>query len=396
MSRYHSHINSSLKILQGYNGEMPFSIFIKQFFAKEKKYGSKDRKQITAICYNWFRTGIAFQKQLNEENLLRSFFLASHEKSILIEVLRPEWIEMTDQSFDEKVRFLQLPAMVTDLFPFSKEINEQTNKDSFYRSFLFQPYLFVRVRPQHKQLVIEKLIAAGIEHRFLNDNNTIQLTPGNNIDSIFAIDREVVIQDYNSQRVLDYLKDNNLLSSKKDISVWDCCAASGGKSILLFDIMNGKINLTVSDIRQSILANLQRRFKNAGIKNYHHFIADISGENHKVQQAPIDKYDLIICDAPCTGSGTWSRTPEQLYFFNPASIDAFAAKQKKIATNVLPYLKKDGLFFYITCSVFKKENEEVVEYISKQGGFVLMEMKNLLGYEINADSMFVAVFKKNQ
>ena len=124
MSRYHSHINSSLKILQGYNGEMPFSIFIKQFFAKEKKYGSKDRKQITAICYNWFRTGIAFQKQLNEENLLRSFFLASHEKSILIEVLRPEWIEMTDQSFDEKVRFLQLPAMVTDLFPFSKEINE--------------------------------------------------------------------------------------------------------------------------------------------------------------------------------------------------------------------------------------------------------------------------------
>jgi len=396
MSRYHSHINSSLKILQGYNGNIPFSIHIKQFFAKEKKYGSKDRKQITAICYNWFRMGLAFQKQLTEENLITSWFLVAKEKSALIESLRPAWFNMMEQSFVDKARFLYLAISTANLFPFSNEINDPANTDAFYNSFLEQPYLFVRIRPAQQQAVIEKIKAAGIDYRLLNHNNTLQLAPGTKIDSLLQIDQEVVIQDYNSQQVLCYLEQNHLFPATKELSAWDCCAASGGKSILLYDVMNGNIHLTVSDIRQSIIANLQQRFKHAGIKKYHHFIADVSIVNNDPNRLPTEKYDLIICDAPCTGSGTWSRTPEQLYFFEPAAIDVFAHKQKKIAANVLPYLKKSGLFFYITCSVFKKENEEVAEFISKQNGIKLVEMKNLYGYEIKADSMFVAVFRKYQ
>ncbi len=372
---------------------MPFSIFIKQFFAKEKKYGSKDRKQITSLCYSWFRVGTAFQKQLNEEHLLQSFFLVTNEPSSLIEALRPGWNAMTDQSFEDKVKFLQLECSATDLFPFSNELNEEINNHSFFRSFLHQPYLFVRIRPQHKQAVIEKIKNAGIVHRLLNDDNTIQLAPGSNIDNIAAVDKEVVIQDHNSQQVLNYLKDNIVFTSANEPGAWDCCAASGGKSILLYDILDGHVNLTVSDIRQSIVANLQQRFKIAGIKKYQHFVRDISIDE---KTPAAEKYDIIICDAPCTGSGTWSRTPEQLYFFNPATIDVFADKQKRIAANVLPYLKNDGLLFYITCSVFKKENEEVAEYISQQKGMQLLEMKNLCGYEIKADSMFVAVCKKSQ
>ena len=143
------------------------------------------------------------------------------------------------------------------------------------------------------------------------------------------------------------------------------------------------------------MANLKQRFKNAGIKNYHSFVADISNnENPDSYRGPAEKYDVIVCDAPCTGSGTWARTPEQLYFFNSSTIDEFAAKQKKIATNVLQHLNNNGLFFYITCSVFTKENEAVAQHISQQKGIELIEMKNLFGYEMKADSMFVAVFQK--
>ena len=391
MSRYHSYINSALKILQSYHGEMPFSIFIKQFFAKEKKYGSRDRKQIAAICYNWFRVGSAFNKELNEENIVKSFFLVSTETSALIETLRPEWNRMADQSFEKKAGFLHTGINPADIFPNNNLLNEQTKNDSFYISFLQQPHLFIRIRPRHKKTVVEKIKASGIDHHFLNNNNCVQLPAGSNIEGLLDTDTEIVVQDYNSQQVLDYIKEQFTASEKT--TAWDCCAASGGKSILLFDLLNGRIDLTVSDIRQSILANLQQRFKKAGIKNYKHFIADISNSDTPL---PGDKYDIIVCDVPCTGSGTWSRTPEQLYFFNPASIDAFAEKQVKITTNVLPCLKKNGLLFYITCSVFEKENEAIAEHICRQNGMRLLEMKNLFGYQMKADSMFVAVFKKYQ
>ena len=197
------------------------------------------------------------------------------------------------------------------------------------------------------------------------------------------------------QKVLNYLQENLQALCEKNkpaenLSIWDCCAASGGKSILLTDILQQKINLTVSDIRPGSISNLHQRFKKAGIKNYQHFITDISSPKNKL---PSTSYDIIICDAPCTGSGTWSRTPEQLYFFNPSAIAGFAEKQKKIAANVLPYLKQDGLFFYITCSVFKKENDEVAGYIQQQN-MQLLQMQYLYGDDKKADSMFVAVFKK--
>jgi 16S rRNA (cytosine967-C5)-methyltransferase len=69
--------------------------------------------------------------------------------------------------------------------------------------------------------------------------------------------------------------------------------------------------------------------------------------------------------------------------------------QKEIASHAISHLKKNGLFFYITCSVFKQENETVTNYISGELGLEMVQMKNLWGYESKADSMFVAVFRKN-
>ena len=87
-----------------------------------------------------------------------------------------------------------------------------------------------------------------------------------------------------------------------------------------------------------------------------------------------------------------SRTPENLRYFTPEHIDAFTQKQKKIVANVIPHLQKNGLFFYITCSVFKKENEDIVQFIKEQFQLQVLHMELLKGYDKKADSMFVAVF----
>ena len=108
------------------------------------------------------------------------------------------------------------------------------------------------------------------------------------------------------------------------------------------------------------------------------------------RQAP--GYDLIICDAPCTGSGTWSRTPEQLYFFEEAIIDQYASLQKKIISNAMPALNPGGYFLYVTCSVFKMENEAIADFIKEKFHLTLVKMGLLKGYDKKADTLFAALF----
>ena len=101
-------------------------------------------------------------------------------------------------------------------------------------------------------------------------------------------------------------------------------------------------------------------------------------------------FDGILLDTPCSGSGTWGRTPEMLYFFEKYKIDNYVKLQKGIAANIIKYLKKDKPLIYMTCSVFKAENEAVVKYLTDNFDLKLERMELIKGYNNKADSMFVA------
>jgi 16S rRNA (cytosine967-C5)-methyltransferase len=206
------------------------------------------------------------------------------------------------------------------------------------------------------------------------------------LDGILKINDEVVIQDLSSQRIFQFFE--LIKSSNSSIkNVWDCCAASGGKSILAVDTLEN-IQLTVSDVRTLILENLKQRFLEANIFNYTSFIADLSVEN-KLNK----KFDLIICDVPCSGSGTWSRTPEMLFDFNTEKLNQFVNLQKKISSNALNSLSSSGYFLYITCSVYQEENENVVNYLANEFGLKIIKSSYILGFNNHADTMFAALLK---
>lgn len=97
---------------------------------------------------------------------------------------------------------------------------------------------------------------------------------------------------------------------------------------------------------------------------------------------------------PCSGSGTWARTPEQLYFFEEKIVDTISTLQKQIATNVASYLKEGGKLFYITCSAFERENDEVVRHILENTNLKPEQQQLINGIGNKADSMFIAVFSK--
>ena len=396
MSRFHSYINNSEKIIESYKGDFPFSIFIKSFFAANKKFGSKDRKQISELCFIYFRLSGVLDKYSVTEKIITASFLYNSSPTDLMKTIKPDWNTLISLPITEKMKLVHKDMQVTDIFPIKEALNTSINFEKFCLSFIAQPQLFVRLRPTLQEKTIKKIEQSNQQFSLL-DNNCVQLPAGTNIETFLLPDKEVVIQDYNSQKVLDFLKsdlaepDISQIKGTSFPAVWDCCAASGGKSILLYDILNGKCDLTVSDIRPSILSNLHQRFKRAGINKYQFFTTDITND---VVVSKATSYDIIICDAPCTGSGTWSRTPEQLHFFNESSIDVYSNKQKKIVQNILSHLKPGGLLFYITCSVFEKENDAIVNYIKVQFNLEVLQSHYLYGYDKNADSMFVAVCRK--
>lgn len=383
----HSYLHTAKKIIQLYEGSIPLALWLKQFFKAGKKFGSRDRREISHACYCYYRLGKSFQNSDVEEKILTGLFFCSATSNKILEELKPEWNEKISISLNQKINFLSAKDEVNKIFPFQDELSKETDVKSFNYSFLIQPHLYLRIRPGKKETVVQQLHEKAMEFELLDDD-CIRLSNQSKADEILNIDEEVVVQDYNSQKVLEVLKNSQLPTSNSQLSVWDCCAASGGKSILVYDSFP-HVQLTVSDVRKTILINLQKRFKKAGIKNYKSFVADLAKYPFSIFHSP---FDMVICDVPCSGSGTWSRTPEQLYFFKEEMIDYYSNLQKKIVSNASKALKKESLLLYITCSVFKKENEEVVDFIGQNLSLQLQSMQYLKGYDKKADTLFVALF----
>jgi 16S rRNA (cytosine967-C5)-methyltransferase len=371
---------------------MPLVHFLKQYFAQHKKHGSKDRKLISHACYCYYRIGHILKESAIEERLKIAMFLCNDvagEWSILFD---ESWIQHWNIEIEERIHFVQTvyPAFsINSIFPWTDQLSDGIELKDFITSHLIQPDLFLRIRPGNEKAVLQKLSDKEIPFKQLS-SNCLALPNSSKIDTILQIDKEVVIQDYSSQKTGELLSQARF--DGNSIRAWDCCAASGGKSILAFDVLQN-IELTVSDIRPSILHNLKQRFERAGIKKYHSEIRDLSNSQLPPEYSG-PNFQLILCDAPCTSSGTWSRTPEQLCFFTEEKIDEYALLQKKITGNIIRSLEEGGYLLYITCSVFRKENEEAVAFICGHAEMELVKMELLKGHDKKADTMFAALFVK--
>jgi 16S rRNA (cytosine967-C5)-methyltransferase len=379
------HLKTAVTICDGYDGAIPLAAYLKHFFAQHKKYGSRDRKQISHLCYCGYRTGKALQHLPTAERIIAGLWLCSMTPNDLLQGLQPEWNEKTSLSPEQKLAILN--AQQTSVFPWPKDVSEGLDMPAFTESFFSQPQLFIRLRPGHEKQVVQKLTRASISYNIVSEN-CLALANNTKLDSILDIDREAVIQDMSSQAIGLFMQEAGNVINQKDATVWDCCAASGGKSILWHDFFPHH-RLWVSDIRESMLQNLKKRFARARIHDYAAFVHDAAAGS------AANQYDCVLADVPCTGSGTWARTPEQLFFFGSENIDRYAATQARILHNIAANVKPGGFLLYSTCSVFKKENEkQVADFLQSHQDYTLTLKRLITGYSMQADTLFAALLHR--
>ena len=311
--------------------------------------------------------------------------LCSTSDNEFLGALQPGWAAMESAPLPGKLAFLEEAGYhisLKELLP-DEPLSAGIDREDFAAAHLVQPYTFIRIRPGHRESVLQKLGAAGIDYKDISAN-TLAFDQKVDLGSTLDLDREAIIQDLSSQAVGDLVPE---LPSQS--LVWDCCAASGGKSFLVADKLDSPI-LTVTDIRQFILKNLALRFERGGLKAARLQQMDLRDPGG----IPGNAFDLVIADLPCTGSGTWGRTPEQLYFFRPSAVKEFSTLQKQISMNVLKALKKNGFFLYVTCSAFREENETNLAYLRGHAELLQIESRVITGYASGADTMFACLLQK--
>lgn len=381
--RAENQLRTFLTLLENYPAETPLYKFLPGYFRLNKKMGSTDRRIASRLIYNYFRLGKALLDHSPEERLFAAEFLCNNQENSFLSFFKPSLAEQVALPVADKILILQKQYpdfRLEDVFPFEKHLSQDINTMLFLSSFFVQPNLFIRIQKGHEFTVKQTLTDAGIVFK-LKSEQCLALPNGTKLDQLFPTQRYFEVQDESSQMTARYFQ------PKKWEKWWDSCAASGGKTLLLHE-QEADLKLVVSDIRESVLDNLDERFQSAGIRKYQKKVIDLTQNPDSILHDYV--FDGIILDAPCTGSGTWGRTPEMISQFSVSRIAFFQQLQKTIARNVIKYLNSGKPLIYITCSAFREENEDVVNYLVKEAGMILESSELLKGYERKSDTMFVA------
>ena len=378
-------------LILAYDFAKPFAIYLKEFFRVNRQMGARDRRETRDFCFNYLRIG----KNLPQENFINRLaiasFLCSEKNSTSLDYLISKHsvlsIDDIGLDLDKKIELVkaQFPDFSLDLlFTDHQLLGEQINKEKFERSLLIQPRVWIRIKKGFQDAVVDELKSLDIP--FQNEEiNILSFNPTQNIEQLKSfIAGNFEIQDINSGKIADFF------NPKKDDKWWDMCAASGGKSLCLID-KEPNIYILATDIRENILKNYSHRMRKNNFTGYEIQKIDLT----KKSIDPGDRFDGIIADVPCTGSGTWARSPEHLLNNHAKNVLQFYQPlQRKLVENSIVNLRENGQLIYSTCSVFASENEENVAYFLEKLPLKLKEMKTLEGYEMKADSLFVASFVK--
>lgn len=224
-----------------------------------------------------------------------------------------------------------------------------------------------------------ELFSAGIDCEIFND--VVKINSSFDLSGLKAFnDGLFYIEDYSSYSCA------KALGAKSDDVVLDLCSAPGGKA---FTIAQSGATVYAYDIYEHRVELIKKSAQRLGFNNI------ITGINDAlIYNANIPFADRIICDVPCSGFGIIRRKPE-IRYKNLDDIKELPQIQYNILFTSSRYLKSGGVIIYSTCTLNKKENEQVVDrFLNDNTDFSLVESKTVFPTKNGGDGFFYSILKK--
>tara|TARA_R110002096_G_scaffold14397_10_gene50043 strand:+ start:572 stop:1891 length:1320 start_codon:yes stop_codon:yes gene_type:complete len=179
-----------------------------------------------------------------------------------------------------------------------------------------------------------------------------------------------------------------LVGAKPGMQVADMCAGAGGKALLVSSQMSNKGQLYAFDNSGKRLAECKKRIERSGSRNIQVTQLATEGSVRSAKLAGMSKKcDRVYVDVPCSGTGTWRRSPDQRWRLDAAKLNDLTEIQYNLLSEAAGLVKQDGRLLYMTCSVLPLENEVVVQRFLKEeaGAWLLCDYRETWAETVGTD-----------
>lgn len=329
---------------------------IQKLLTSNRAFGSRDRRLYRELIYTTLRYLPWIEPSLDDSPDLAARLIAwlaadSPATGKFRAALVSDW-PPTPPSVAAKSAFISqqlqlstalpppLPAWFRDHCP---AVFEPPHLDTL----LTRAPLWLRLQTDDPSLVTAEFDRLGWRYQISSTlPSALQLLDEADVTQTSAFARGLVeIQDLGSQLLLESV---DLAPGGRWL---DACAGAGGKTLQLARLLGPSARVDAYDIRPAALDELATRAQRARLENIRIL---------RTPPASAGLYDGVLVDAPCSGSGTWRRSPHLKWTTTPAHIAEAAALQQQLLSRFASHVRPGGLLLYATCSLSHQENDSVV------------------------------------
>ncbi len=196
----------------------------------------------------------------------------------------------------------------------------------------------------------------------------------------------------------------HLLNPQEDEKILDSCSAPGSKTTHISSLTYDKCKITALEVDPNRVSMLKKTVERCGVKS----ITIISGDARKPPIESNQKFDKVLLDAPCSGSGTLSTKTHAKWRIKNSLIKKYTKLQYELLAGVAEYVKDGGLLLYSTCSLLPEENEEIIQKFLTQnpsfepeellfpdlGRTITFKGKRLLPHEVDSEGFSIFLLRK--
>lgn len=350
-------------------------------YMRERRYiGAKDRRFIMDTVWDIIRNRrkLVFDAGSGKARDVLICYLKDENLDEIFDGSKYGLEKLSDEEKNQKPNKEIYPTDVELETP--RWIYDLVKNDALLRSLNSTAPADFRVNVKSRGLIVEEMAVEGFD---------VVLTPHSpigirsmeriNLNNCMAYQSgKIDVQDEGSQLAAI------LCDVKPDMKIVDYCAGAGGKSLTLAFLLGGKGKIEAHDVDWHRLEQIKPRAERLGMNNV------------EIKREIVDvDYDRFIIDAPCSGTGTWRRSPDAKFRLTPERLKELNKMQYEILEKGYVHTKSGGRIVYITCSILKQENEDIVtRFLNEYKDVKLLRQERFSPLETNTDGFFAAVMEK--